>query len=62
MKVRELLKMIETDGWYLVRTRGDHRQFHYPTKPGTVTVAGKPGVDITPGTLNSILKQAKLKG
>jgi len=40
MKVRELLKMIETDGWYLVRTRGDHRQFHHPTKPGTVTVAG----------------------
>ena len=62
MKVRELLKMIETDGWYLVRTRGDHRQFHHPTKPGTVTVAGKPGVDIPPGTLNSILKQARLKG
>ena len=62
MKVRELLKMIETDGWYLVRTRGDHRQFHYPTKPGTVTVAGKPGVDIPPGTLNIILKQARLKG
>ena len=62
MKVRELLKMIEADGWYLVRTRGDHRQFHHPTKPGTVTVAGKPGVDIPPGTLNSILKQARLKG
>lgn len=61
MKVRELLKMIETDGWYLVRTRGDHRQFHHPTKPGTVTVAGKPDVDIPPGTLNSILKQAGLK-
>ena len=61
MKVRELLKMIETDGWYLVRTRGDHRQFHHPTKPGTVTVAGKLGVDIPPGTLNSILKQAGLK-
>jgi len=62
MKVRELLKLIETDGWYLVRTRGDHRQFHHPTKPGTVTVAGKPGVDIPLGTLNSILKQARLKG
>jgi len=48
--------------WFdLVRTRGDHRQFHHPTKPGTVTVAGKPGVDIPPGTLNSILKQAGLK-
>ena len=53
--------MIETDGWYLVRTRGDHRQFHHPIKPGTVTVAGKSGVDIPPGTLNSILKQAGLK-
>ncbi len=53
--------MIETDGWYLVRTRGDHRQFHHLTKPGTITVAGKPGVDIPPGTLNSILKQAGLK-
>jgi len=61
MKVRELIKMIETDGWYLVRTRGDHRQFHHPIKPGTVTVAGKSGVDIPPGTLNSILKQAGLK-
>ncbi len=61
VKVRELLKMIETDGWYLVRTRGDHRQFHHPTKRGTVTVAGKPGVDIPPGTLNSILKQTGLK-
>ncbi|NOT57225.1 MAG: type II toxin-antitoxin system HicA family toxin [Deltaproteobacteria bacterium] len=61
MKVRKLLKMISTDGWYLVRTRGDHRQFHHPTKLGTVTVAGKPGVDIPPGTLNSILKQAGLK-
>jgi predicted RNA binding protein YcfA (HicA-like mRNA interferase family) len=61
MKVREIIKMVETDGWYLVRTRGDHRQFHHLTKPGTVTVAGKLGVDIPPGTLNSILKQAGLK-
>ena len=61
MKVREFVKIIEKDGWYLVRTRGSHRQFHHPSKPGTVTVAGKPGVDIPPGTLNSILKQAGLK-
>ncbi len=54
--------MIEKDGWYLVRTRGSHRQFHHPTKPGTVTVAGKPSVDIPPVTLNSILKQVGLKG
>jgi predicted RNase H-like HicB family nuclease len=45
----------------LVRTRGDHRQFKHPTKPGRVKVAGKPGDDLPPGTLNSILKQAGLK-
>jgi predicted RNA binding protein YcfA (HicA-like mRNA interferase family) len=61
MKVRALIKMIKTDGWYLVRTKGSHRQFYHPTKPGTVTIAGKPGIDIPSGTLNSILKQAGLK-
>ena len=61
MKVRDLIKMIEKGGWYIVRTRSSHRQFHHPSKPGTVTVAGKPGVDVPPGTLNSILKQAGLK-
>jgi predicted RNA binding protein YcfA (HicA-like mRNA interferase family) len=44
-----------------VRTKGDHRQFHHPSKPGTVTVAGKLNDEIPPGTLNSILKQAGLK-
>ena len=53
--------MIESDGWYLVRTKGSHRQFHHPSKSGTVTIAGKPSVDVPPGTLNSILKQAGLK-
>ena len=61
MKVQDLVKIIEKDGWYLVRTRGSHRQSHHPSKPGPVTVAGKSGVDIPPGTLNSILKQAGLK-
>lgn len=55
------MRLIEKDGWYLVRTRGSHRQFHHPSKPGTVTVAGKLGVDIPPGTLNSILKRAGLR-
>jgi len=54
-------KLIESDGWYLVRTKGSHRQFHHPTKPGTVTIAGKTSSDVPPGTLNSILKQAGLK-
>jgi predicted RNA binding protein YcfA (HicA-like mRNA interferase family) len=61
MKVRDILKMIEADGWYLVATRGSHRQYKHPTKPGRVTVAGHPGDDLAPGTLNSILKQSQLK-
>jgi predicted RNA binding protein YcfA (HicA-like mRNA interferase family) len=61
MKVRDAIKLIESDGWYLVRTKGSHRQFHHPDKSGTVTIAGKGSLDIPPGTLNSILKQAGLK-
>jgi predicted RNA binding protein YcfA (HicA-like mRNA interferase family) len=61
MKVREVMKLIEEDGWYLARTRGSHRQFKHPTKSGLVTIAGKPSDDLAPGTLNSILKQAQLK-
>lgn len=61
MKVSELLQLLEQDGWIVVRQRGGHRQLHHPTKPGTVTVAGKPSVDVPPGTLNSALKQAGLK-
>jgi predicted RNA binding protein YcfA (HicA-like mRNA interferase family) len=47
--------------WYLARTRGSHRQFKHSEKFGTVAVAGKPSIDIPPGTLNSIFKQAGLK-
>ena len=61
MKVRDVIRLLEDDGWYLARTRGSHRQFKHPTKSGTVTVSGNPGVDVPPGTLNSILKQAGLK-
>ncbi len=61
MKVRDVISLIESDGWVQVRTKGSHRQFRHPTKPGIVTVAGKPGVDVPPGTLNSVLKQAGLK-
>jgi predicted RNA binding protein YcfA (HicA-like mRNA interferase family) len=61
MKVRDIIKLIRDDGWYLVVTRGSHRQYKHPTKLGRVTIAGKPSHDVTPGTLNSILKQAKLK-
>jgi len=61
MKVRDLIKLIDADGWVQVRSRGSHRQFHHPTKRGTVTVAGQLSVEVPPGTLSSILKQAGLK-
>ncbi|HNW38217.1 MAG TPA: type II toxin-antitoxin system HicA family toxin [Methanosarcina vacuolata] len=61
MKVREVIKLLEVDGWYLVATKGSHRQYKHPTKPGRVTIAGHSGDDLAPGTLNSILKQAQLK-
>jgi len=61
MKVRDVIKMIETDGWYLARSRGSHRQFKHPFKSGLVTIAGKPNDDLASGTLNSIFKQAGVK-
>ena len=61
MKVRELLRILEEDGWYLARTRGSHQQYKHPVKRGLVTVPGRPGDDLAPGTLNSALKQAGLK-
>jgi predicted RNA binding protein YcfA (HicA-like mRNA interferase family) len=61
MKVSEILRLLNEDGWFLVATRGSHRQYKHAFKPGRVTVAGKPGDDLAPGTLNSILKQAGLK-
>ncbi|HLE56441.1 MAG TPA: type II toxin-antitoxin system HicA family toxin [Rhodothermia bacterium] len=62
MKFRDLIKLLETDGWYLSRTRGSHRQYRHPSKPGLVTVAGHGNDDIAPRTLKSILKQAGLEG
>ena len=61
MKVRDVLERLHQDGWYLVTTRGSHRQFKHPTKPGRVTLAGKPSDDLAPGTLSSIFKQAGWK-
>ena len=59
--VRDIIRLIEEDGWYLETTKGSHRQFKHRDKSGRVTVAGKPKDDLAPGTLNSILKQAGLK-
>ena len=61
MKVRDAIRMIEEDGWYLAVTRGSHRQYKHPGRPGRVTVPGKMSHELSPGTLNSILKQAGLK-
>jgi predicted RNA binding protein YcfA (HicA-like mRNA interferase family) len=61
MKISEVLRLLAEDEWFLVATRGSHRQFKHPTKTGRVTVAGKPSDDLAPGTLNSIFKQAGLR-
>jgi predicted RNA binding protein YcfA (HicA-like mRNA interferase family) len=61
MKVKAAISIIEDDGWYLVRTRGSHRQYKHPAKSGLVTIAGKLSDDLASGTANSILKQAQLK-
>ena len=61
MKVRDVIRQLEADGWYLARTRGSHRQYKHPVKVGLVTLPGKPGDELAPGTLNSIMKQAGLK-
>jgi predicted RNA binding protein YcfA (HicA-like mRNA interferase family) len=60
MKVRDLIRLIEADGWYRVSTVGSHRQYKHSEKPGRVTVAGHPNDDVHPKTLTSILRQAQL--
>jgi len=61
VKVRDAIRSIEQDGWAQVRHKGSHRQFHHPTKPGTVTVAGHPSDEVPPGTLKNIMKQAGIE-
>jgi len=61
LKYRDILKMVEKDGWRLVSQEGSHRQFKHPVKPGRVTIAGHPSKEAAPGTLKSILNQAGLK-
>lgn len=60
MKIKEIIMIIEADGWYYARQTGSHRQFKHPVKKGTVTVAGKLSDDLDKGTQRSILKQAGL--
>jgi predicted RNA binding protein YcfA (HicA-like mRNA interferase family) len=61
MKIREVMKLIESDGWYLAVTEGSHRQYKHPFKSGRVTVAGHANDDLAPGTVNSIFKQARVE-
>jgi predicted RNA binding protein YcfA (HicA-like mRNA interferase family) len=60
VKIRDAIRLIENDGWKQVRQKGSHRQFHHDKKPGTVTIAGHPSLDLDPKTEKSILKQAGL--
>jgi predicted RNA binding protein YcfA (HicA-like mRNA interferase family) len=59
-KVRDLVRLVEADGWYLVGQSGSHRQFKHPTKRGRVTIAGKLSVELPPKTERTILRQAGL--
>lgn len=61
MKVRDAIRLIESEGWYLTRTRGSHRQYKHAHKPGLVTIPGHLGDDLAIGTFKSIQKQAGLK-
>jgi predicted RNA binding protein YcfA (HicA-like mRNA interferase family) len=61
IKVKEAMKLVENDGWFIVKTKGSHRQYKHSEKPGRVTIAGKPSHDLAPGTYNSILRQSGLK-
>ena len=62
MKVRDLIRLLEANGWFLSRTRGSHRQFSHPDRSGVLTVSGNLGRDVPPGTASAVLKAAGLKG
>jgi len=61
VKVRDLARLVEADGWRHVRTTGSHRHYKHIAKPNVVTIPGHPGDDVPPGTLKSILKAAGLE-
>ena len=62
MKIRDVIKLIETDGWYSIGQEGSHWHYKHPTKKGRVTIAGHPSKDLHPKTLKSVLRQAGLEG
>ena len=61
MKVRDLLRQLLADGWYIDRQKGSHRQLKHPDKRQTITIPGHPSDEFHPKTLASILKRAELK-
>lgn len=61
MKIRAVIRLIESHGWYLVAIKGSHRQYKHPVIKGRVTIAGRMNDDLPPGTLNSIFKQAQIE-
>ena len=61
MKIRDVIRLIQDDGWFLVATRGSHRQYKHPTKAGRVTIAGHPNDELATGTLSSVFKQAGIR-
>jgi predicted RNA binding protein YcfA (HicA-like mRNA interferase family) len=62
VKVRDVIKLIEADGWFFIGQEGSHRQYKHPVKKGRVTISGHSGEDMPKGTMNNVLKQAGLKG
>jgi predicted RNA binding protein YcfA (HicA-like mRNA interferase family) len=60
LKVRDVIKIVEEDGWYHVETKGDHRQYKHPVKKGRTTISGHPEKEMSPDTFNSVLKQAQI--
>lgn len=61
MKVRDIIRHIEEDGWRFHSQKGSHRQYTHPTKSGRVTVPGHPGDDLYPKMLASIYHQAQIE-
>jgi predicted RNA binding protein YcfA (HicA-like mRNA interferase family) len=60
LKVREIMRLVEKDGWVLVHQVGSHRQYKHPVKPGRVTISGSSSDDVPKGLLKSILRQAQI--
>ena len=61
MKIRKVIKTIEKDGWYIVKSKGSHRQFKHPTKSGRVTIAGQYHHELAPKTLKSVFRQTQIE-